>query len=192
MILGTHNSMSYLPVAQWWLRPFRAWGRCQRLDYFGQWDAGARYFDLRIKFDSDGRAHFGHGRISYSCAERPEKVILKLLELAAQAKKDIYLRILLEQRATRESRRLFAAWIDATNLVHWLDLMATGWHIGHKKPDGLIYPDNMGRRVVTAFMRRDGWWQRVVPPVAWQWWQRWTWAKMEKNDRSIVSMDFVK
>ena len=59
--------MSFLPVKQWWLRPFRAWGRCQRLSLAEQWEAGVRYFDMRIKFDSKGRANFGHGLISYRC-----------------------------------------------------------------------------------------------------------------------------
>ena len=190
MVTGTHNSMSYLPVTQWWLRPFRIWGRCQRLTLDRQLDAGARYFDLRIKFDSKGRAQFGHGLITYRADDDPATALHRLLERAASAKADIYVRILLEQRATRERRRLFAEWLDSNLIVHWLDLRTAGWEVGHKNPYGLIYPATMGTQVVEVFKHYDKWWQFAIPPCGWLKQQREALAKARQRSGAIVSMDF--
>ena len=59
-ILGSHNSMSYLPPLRWWgwlLTPF---ARCQNKTIDGQLAAGAQCFDLRVSFDRHGMAHFRH------------------------------------------------------------------------------------------------------------------------------------
>lgn len=64
--IGTHNSLSYLKPKQWWLRPFAWIGRCQRLTIAEQWDAGVRYFDIRVKYDKYGNAKSGHGLLSYN------------------------------------------------------------------------------------------------------------------------------
>ena len=63
--LGTHNSLSYLRPSQWWLRPFAWMARCQSLTVKQQWDAGVRYFDIRVKFDKGGLAKSGHGIMDY-------------------------------------------------------------------------------------------------------------------------------
>lgn len=58
-LLGTHNSLSYLPC-QWWLRPFAWIGRCQSLHLAEQYQEGVRLFDIRIKY-VNGKAVSGHG-----------------------------------------------------------------------------------------------------------------------------------
>lgn len=68
MRLGTHNSLSYLKPAQWWLRPFSWMGRCQRLTYQQQYHMGVRYFDIRVRFIKNRHifdAVSGHGLLTY-------------------------------------------------------------------------------------------------------------------------------
>ena len=64
MLVGSHNSFSYLPPKQWYLRPFAWIARCQNLNIQEQWNQGVRYFDIRIRFKVD-KVISGHGLIDY-------------------------------------------------------------------------------------------------------------------------------
>ena len=65
MVLGSHNSWSYLPVTRWWMRPFAFMARCQSLNIWQQYDLGVRCFDLRIRSDRDGALQVAHGCVVY-------------------------------------------------------------------------------------------------------------------------------
>lgn len=54
-----HNTMSFLPVRQWWLRPFAWIARCQTAFHL---DADG--YDLRVRF-REGMPVFAHGLIEY-------------------------------------------------------------------------------------------------------------------------------
>lgn len=69
MFLATHNTMSYLPPKQWYLRPFAFLARCQNISYQEQYESGARGFDLRLYWDEDGTLIFKHGFFKYSGSE---------------------------------------------------------------------------------------------------------------------------
>lgn len=64
MILGSHNTMSYLRPSHFWLRPFRFMAQCQSEDINTQFGKDVRMFDLRIAF-RDGVPVFAHGLITY-------------------------------------------------------------------------------------------------------------------------------
>lgn len=96
MIKGTHNTMSYLPVRQWWLRPFRRFGKCQDKDIFQQWESGVRYFDLRVRFNADGQAVFAHGLLDYETGWSPDEVVDILCRKAESSEEQVYIRVLLE------------------------------------------------------------------------------------------------
>lgn len=66
MILGSHNTMSYLPVAKWWMKPFNIFSKCQDLDILKQLDLGIRHFDIRIRSNDKGEWCFAHGLVEYS------------------------------------------------------------------------------------------------------------------------------
>ena len=52
MILGSHNSWSYLTPRKWWMKLFRFVAQCQDYDIKTQYEQfGVRCFDLRLKFD---------------------------------------------------------------------------------------------------------------------------------------------
>jgi len=48
MILGSHNSWSYLPPKKWYMKPFRFTAQCQDWDIKTQYEHGVRCFDLRL------------------------------------------------------------------------------------------------------------------------------------------------
>ncbi len=57
-MLGSHNSMTYLPLTGW-SRILRPWVRCQSLTLMEQYNAGVRYFDIRIRL-VNGKWRFCH------------------------------------------------------------------------------------------------------------------------------------
>lgn len=64
MILGSHNSMSYLPPLKWWMRPFHFIVKCQDKDIHEQYKCGVRIFDIRIAYEYTVPC-FAHGIIKF-------------------------------------------------------------------------------------------------------------------------------
>ena len=64
MKLGTHNSLSYCKP-QWYFRLFNFIGKCQDLNIYEQYEAGVRYYDIRVKFKKD-KIVSGHGLLTYN------------------------------------------------------------------------------------------------------------------------------
>ena len=96
MILGSHNSWSYLSVKQWWLRPFSFIAKCQDLSIIEQYNLGVRCFDLRIRFDKNPNLKVCHGIFEYNAY-----FILSDLKWLND-KKDVYVRILHEVRTKKQ------------------------------------------------------------------------------------------
>ena len=65
MKLASHNSWSYLPPKSWWMRPFSFVAKCQAKNIREQYEAGARLFDLRVRFDRYGIPYIAHGLMVY-------------------------------------------------------------------------------------------------------------------------------
>lgn len=96
MVIGSHNSWSYLPPKHWWIRPFAFIARCQNVDIKTQYKKyGVRCFDLRILFDKEGELCLAHGfcRYKYSQAQ----LFADLYWLNTQ-KEYCYIRVLHEVR----------------------------------------------------------------------------------------------
>ena len=100
MILGSHNSWSYLPVRRWWMRPLAFMARCQRVDIRTQYYMGVRCFDLRIRYVKWKR-QVAHGIVSYDITEEQ---LIKDLEFL-DAKQDCMVRVLHETRTHRQHTR---------------------------------------------------------------------------------------
>lgn len=62
--LGSHNTMTYLPVRQWYLKPFWWMARCQSKDIKEQ-SKYTDFFDIRVRFDKNDNPVFAHGLIEY-------------------------------------------------------------------------------------------------------------------------------
>ena len=93
-ILGSHNSLSYLHVKKWWQKLATPWARCQRKTLKEQFDSGVRLFDIRLRFDKDGKAIFCHNMIEFDISESEfEK------ELAALcSRSEVFVRFVLDIR----------------------------------------------------------------------------------------------
>lgn len=61
MMLGSHNSFTYLPPKNWWRIIFAPWAKCQSQNIAGQIrEGGVRYFDIRCRY-IDGDFYVSHG-----------------------------------------------------------------------------------------------------------------------------------
>lgn len=68
MILGSHNTMTYLKPRKWWMWFGKFMAKCQKLTIEEQYEKGARFFDLRISFIEENgiiKPIFSHGLIDY-------------------------------------------------------------------------------------------------------------------------------
>lgn len=55
MKLASHNTVTYPTIKQWYLRPFTFMARCQSRSHIEQYKRGARFFDIRVRFDKNGQ-----------------------------------------------------------------------------------------------------------------------------------------
>lgn len=86
--------MSYLLPKNLWGKITRKWGQCQSLDLQGQFDKGARYFDIRVR-QINGGWHFVHNKVDYGNINTID-FINTLYKLSLRD--TIYLRIVLDER----------------------------------------------------------------------------------------------
>lgn len=97
MKLGSHNSFSYLKPKHWWMYPFIPIARCQCEDIEMQYYHGARWFDLRIRFDKDGNLIVAHGLMVYKADKHTVyDTLLFLNEKAYVSGEPVYVRVLYE------------------------------------------------------------------------------------------------
>ena len=69
-MIGSHNSMSYLPPKNLWGKITRLWNKCQDRNLLKQeFDGGADYFDIRINFYKDEKWHFVHNKVDYGVVD---------------------------------------------------------------------------------------------------------------------------
>lgn len=95
MILGSHNSMTYLKPKKWYLYPFQFIARCQSKTISEQYEEyNVRVFDIRISYNKKHEIEFRHGIMAYKgnvyevlqyLNSRPEPVMVRLvLEILGQ------------------------------------------------------------------------------------------------------------
>lgn len=95
MILGSHNTMTYLPVRQWYFKPLFWTARCQSKTLWEQFQYGARLFDFRVRFNKSGDLVFAHGPIEF---KGDVNTVLEDLNSWAQGY-NVYVRIILESNS---------------------------------------------------------------------------------------------
>lgn len=64
-MIGSHNTMTYLPVKRWYMKLFNCIAKCQDLNLIQQYNYGVRLFDLRISYNKYGIPEFAHGLVKY-------------------------------------------------------------------------------------------------------------------------------
>lgn len=111
VIIGSHNTMSYLPIeCKWYLKPFmwvgnKLFAQCQNQNiYYQIFSSRVRAFDLRVYLGSNNQWNFAHGLVNYQSDYNLDR-ILRILSLY---KFPIYVRILLEKYKNEEECDEFA------------------------------------------------------------------------------------
>lgn len=113
MILGSHNSLTYLPVRKWWMRPIKFTAKCQRLSIKDQYAMGVRCFDFRIRFNKCDLV-VAHGLIEYKAD------VFYLLNFLAflDRKGDAYVRMIHEVRTEKQRlRSSVALFVDFCEVI---------------------------------------------------------------------------
>lgn len=90
-MLGSHNSMSYLPIVNWWQRWQKHWCCCQSKTIKEQLAAGVRFFDIRVRF-IDNTWHFVHNKIDFG------PVNYNIFRLLNGQGEPVYIRFILDER----------------------------------------------------------------------------------------------
>ena len=94
-MLGSHNSLTYLPCRKWWMYVINLTAKCQSKTLSEQFHDGVRYFDIRLKWDSRKESWvIAHGLIEYKGNIR--RVLETLNYLAEFYNEKLYVRFLLE------------------------------------------------------------------------------------------------
>lgn len=108
MILGSHNSMTYLPSKKWWMWFFRFMACCQGRDFKKQYELGVRFFDFRLIFKY-GKKYldepmFCHGQMVFDDKVGINDVLTWLNEQGG-----VYVRLIFE-RGDDLSKDYFVNW----------------------------------------------------------------------------------
>lgn len=94
-MLGSHNSLSYLPCKRWWMYLINWATKCQSKTLSEQFHDGVRYFDIRLKWDSRKETWIiTHGIIEYKGNIR--RVLETLNSLVEFYNEKLYVRFILE------------------------------------------------------------------------------------------------
>lgn len=96
MILGSHNTLTYLDPKNKWLKPFTFMARCQNIPITDQYEVGARLFDFRIIFNKWAEPSIAHGIMEFSIYQENLENIFKWLDSKGE-NEDIWVRILNER-----------------------------------------------------------------------------------------------
>ena len=190
-ILGSHDTMSYLRPRAWWGRLFGFVARCQSKTLEEQWQAGVRYFDLRIGYDSDWNAEFRHGAVAYG-GDCPDRVMAWLAERARTGGERVWVRVILEKER-EPSGRYDCAWMFRADCERWQwmypELLL---HCGRRKSDW---------RVLYDFGRAEPSMEQAVSSMTWKKWDDWCpwiYARLMNRktlkrgtDKEVLLIDFV-
>lgn len=169
IVYGSHNTMTYLPIKNWWLFPGLLIARCQNNNIGEQFKKGARVFDLRPYFnDKTKRWEFAHGLIKFKSKSNkflPE-VVKEISEFTDFTDDDVYVRIILEKWNSESECRQFAK-MCKTFEISYPELKFIG---GNRKGDWKkLYtfktdvPDNLNNQWVSSMAEDARWYEKAFP-----------------------------
>ena len=67
-MIGSHNTLSYLPPKNLWGKITRLWNKCQDKTIEEQFNSGVDYFDIRINLYNE-EWHFVHNKVDYGIVD---------------------------------------------------------------------------------------------------------------------------
>lgn len=93
-MIGSHNSLTYLPAKTLVGKLLMPWTRCQNRTLVEQYIAGTRYFDIRVRFNN-GKCEIVHNKIVFKGDALEE---LEKLSDCIIHEEPAYIRIILDVR----------------------------------------------------------------------------------------------
>lgn len=112
MMLGSHNTFSYLKPKRPLLRPFAFMARCQRVSVEEQLKLGVGLIDVRLCVE-EGELRFCHGLMSYE--GNPQEILERLFTSLSERKQVIAVRVILERDCDKAGKALFrefCSWLE--------------------------------------------------------------------------------
>lgn len=188
-IIGTHNSMTFLPPEQWYGWFMIPFARCQRKTIEEQWYDGARCFDLRIRFTKQGEPYFAHGLYECTHEVKPIDVLVQLDRLILRYNQPAFVRLILEDPDKQNHnvfyfKRFCQGWSKANKLIHFFG--------GNRKGDWaqiveFDYKPNL-TQYVGSMMEDARWYEKIMPFT-------YAWRRNKKNKQNpqgdIAIYDFI-
>lgn len=167
IVYGSHNTMTYLPIKNWWMFPGLLIARCQNHDILEQFNRGARVFDLRIYFNIKSKQwEFAHGLINFKSHNDIHKVVCYIYKFTKLTNHDIYVRLILEKWSSESECRQFAK-MCKTFEISYPELKFIG---GNRKGDWKkLYtfktdiPDSLNNQWVSSMAEDARWYEKVFP-----------------------------
>ena len=188
MIIGSHNSWSYLPPKKWWMKLIAFTAKCQSVNIRDQYEIyGVRCFDLRVLANSE-TVEVAHGIIKYDI--NYPKLVSDIAWL--NEKGDCYIRLIHEIRkksqytndAIEYFRELCASWKEHyPNIKWWCGRNLYNWEFDYDF--GPEYSCSESYASVSFPKLIDDWWP-------WSYAYRNNKKIREKGtDKDILLIDFV-
>ena len=195
-MLGSHNSLTYLPCRKWWMYLINWAAKCQSKTLSEQFHDGVRYFDIRLKWDSRKETWIiTRGLIEYKGNIR--RVLETLNSLAEFYNEKLYVRFILEynKRPNDEATKI----IKLRNFVRYArgEYSNIMYHLIETKWDKKVieaYSNNIV--LIHSYSSVLGWKKFFLIPY---WYaklhnkeNRKTFkASLEDKDNKVLMLDFV-
>lgn len=194
-IIGTHNSMTFLPPEHWYGWFMIPFARCQNKTIEEQWHDGARCFDLRIRFTKQGEAYFAHGL--YECTHKVKfiDVLAQLDKLILRDGQRAFVRLILEDPDKQNHNVVyFKAFCQAWETHQAFHTVNKWIHFfgGNRKGDWaqiveFDYKPNL-TQYVGSMMEDARWYEKLMPFT-------YAWRRNKKNKQNpkgdIAFYDFI-
>lgn len=194
-IIGTHNSMTFLPPEHWYGWFMIPFARCQSKTIEEQWYDGARCFDLRIRFTKQGEPYFAHGLYECTHEVKPIDVLVRLDRLMIRHGQRALVRLILEDPDKQNHNVVyFKAFCQAWETHQAFHTVNKWIHFfgGNRKGDWaqiveFDYKPNL-TQYVGSMMEDARWYEKIVPFA-------YAWRRNKKNKQNpqgdIAIYDFI-
>lgn len=105
-MIGSHNTFSYLPIKNRWMSFLKPWYKCQDKDIIQQINNGAKFFDIRVKFDKKGLLNIVHNKVVFDINEiQFWRLMVDVKNLAKELNTKLYFRVILDIRKEPKDKK---------------------------------------------------------------------------------------
>lgn len=165
-LVGTHNSMSYIPIAKWWQKPLRLFVRCQKQTLLQQLSVGIRVLDIRVRFDEKNwRWVYCHGCVDFKLYVSPYSLCRIISDSSSN---EMVIRLILERFDSPSEVRRFRELCK--NLEHAFPYLSfiggkakPGWLSVYEFEDNKIYGDGEIYQPVSSMAEDARFYEKILP-----------------------------